>query len=134
HPTPREIVLVHDEPWEGSGSGFYSIFKDGEKYRMYYKAWQHTASKDGSTVHPSYCAYAESTDGINWHKPNLGVVEFNGTKNNNIVLTSGKISGFNLHAGLPAVFKDSNPGVPNDERYKAIIVSVAPGKSNHGLV
>ena len=38
HPTPREIAIVHDAPWEGTGSGYHSIFKDGDRYRMYYKA------------------------------------------------------------------------------------------------
>jgi hypothetical protein len=32
HPQPQEIVIKHDQPWEGSGSGFHSIFKDGNKY------------------------------------------------------------------------------------------------------
>lgn len=38
HPEPREVVLVHDAPWEGSGCGYHSIFQDGPLYRMYYKA------------------------------------------------------------------------------------------------
>ena len=37
HPIPREVALVHDEPWEGTGSGYHSVFQDGEIYRMYYK-------------------------------------------------------------------------------------------------
>ena len=32
--------------------------------------------------------YAESTDGISWVKPELGLVEFAGSKNNNIVLNT----------------------------------------------
>ena len=44
-PIPREIVLVHDAPWEGTGSGYHSIFQDGERYRMYYKAWHLEASQ-----------------------------------------------------------------------------------------
>lgn len=39
HPTPCGIALIHDAPWEGSGSGYHSVFPDGNKYRMYYKAW-----------------------------------------------------------------------------------------------
>src|SRR5688500_18605542 len=40
HPEPREIVLVLDAPWEGSGSsGYHSVFRDGGIYRMYYKGW-----------------------------------------------------------------------------------------------
>jgi hypothetical protein len=33
-PIPREIVLVHDAPWEGTGSGYHSIFQEGVGYRM----------------------------------------------------------------------------------------------------
>jgi hypothetical protein len=126
HPVPKELVIVHDQPWEGSGSGYHSIFHDGEKYRMYYKAWQHTASSDISTVHPLYCAYAESPDGINWIKPELGLHKFNDSDRNNIVFASGDYEGFNLDAGHPAVFMDHNPDVSPDARYKAILISGPP--------
>lgn len=131
HPTPQEVVMVHDEPWEGSGSGYHSVFFDGEIYRMYYKAWQHVASSDLSNVHPLFCAYAESTDGIHWTKPNLRLHELNGSKNNNIVFVSGEMNGFNIDAGHPAVFKDENPDVPKDALYKAILIS---GNPKRGLV
>ena len=39
-PVPREISLVHDALWEGSGSGYHSVFQDGDKYRMYYKSYE----------------------------------------------------------------------------------------------
>jgi hypothetical protein len=126
HPVPKEIVIVHDQPWEGSGSGYHSIFHDGEKYRMYYKAWQHTASSDVSTVHPLFCAYAESYDGINWSKPELELHKFGGSGKNNIVFVSGEYEGFNIDAGHPAVFIDTNPDVSPDARYKAILISGPP--------
>ncbi|SDD11720.1 glycoside hydrolase family protein [Niabella drilacis] len=122
HPQPREIVMIHDQPWEGSGSGYHSIFKDGDKYKMYYKAWQHEASSDLTTAHPLYCAYAESEDGIHWTKPDLGLYEFKGSRNNNIVFVSGKMGKFNLNAGHPAVFKDDNPDAPADAKYKALLI------------
>ncbi|MGY8732422.1 MAG: hypothetical protein ACKVK0_09800, partial [Pirellulales bacterium] len=73
-PIPREIAIVHDAPWEGSGSGYHSVFQDGDIYRMYYKAWHLEVSqgKLNSSVHPLFCCYAESKDGIHWKKPNLG--------------------------------------------------------------
>ena len=37
HPTPREIAIVHDEPWEGSGSGYHTVLQDGDLYRMYHR-------------------------------------------------------------------------------------------------
>ena len=35
HPQPKEIAITHNMPWEGSGSGYHSVFKDGDKSRMY---------------------------------------------------------------------------------------------------
>src|SRR4051812_8806421 len=57
HPQPREQVLVHDAPWEGSGSGYHSVFQDGDLYRMYYKAWHLDVSpgKVRTDTHPLYC-------------------------------------------------------------------------------
>lgn len=133
HPQPKEIALIHDEPWEGSGSAYHSVFKDGNIFRMYYKAWQLTVNPDGSlntSSHPLWTCYAESYDGINWRKPELGLFDFKGSKSNNIVIAGGKYPGVNseieltsLGAGHPAVFKDENPDVKVDERYKAFIPS-----------
>jgi hypothetical protein len=68
HPLPQEIVLVHDAAWEGSGSGYHSVFRDGDLYRMYYKAWHLDVSggRLDSSAHPLFCCYAESDDGIHW--------------------------------------------------------------------
>jgi len=128
HPQPREIALVHDAPWEGSGSGYHSVFKDGGRYRMYYKAWHLDVSKGGvkTDAHPLFCCYAESDDGIRWRKPNLGLHEFKGSKANNIVINSGKLGALNVDAGHPAVFKDGNPAATADARYKAFVRSSSP--------
>jgi hypothetical protein len=128
HPVPRDIALVHDAPWEGSGSGYHSVFQDGLKYRMYYKAW-HLDPRKGklnTSAHPLFTCYAESDDGIHWHKPELGLHEFNGSKANNITVASGRIGKVNADAGHPAVFKDENPAAPDDARYKALIRSNGP--------
>ncbi|MFN7939558.1 MAG: hypothetical protein U0R19_39895, partial [Bryobacteraceae bacterium] len=39
HPSRENIALEHDAPWEGSGTGYHTIFQEGRLYRMYYKAW-----------------------------------------------------------------------------------------------
>ncbi len=140
HPIPREIALVHDEPWEGTGSGYHSVFQDGELYRMYYKAWHLEVSqgKLNTGRHPLFCCYAESDDGIHWRKPKLGLHEFQGSKENNIAIVSGKLGTLNVDAGHPAIFKDENPNAPADARYKAILRSsnpngLLPFKSPDGL-
>lgn len=128
HPQPQEMALIHDAPWEGTGSGYHSVFQDGPLYRMYYKAW-HLAVSPGkikTDTHPLYCCYAESDDGISWRKPELGMHEFRGSKANNIVIASGQIGQVHADAGHPAVFKDENPAAPPESRYKAIIRSAGP--------
>jgi hypothetical protein len=60
HPIPKELVITYNQPWEGSACGYYSIFHDGEKYRMYYKAAHYDGSGNANSTHPSFCAYAES--------------------------------------------------------------------------
>lgn len=131
-PVPREIVLEHDAPWEGTGSGYHSVFRDGDIYRLYYKAW-HIDVKDGKVntgSHPLFCCYAESDDGIVWRRPELGLVEFEGAKANNIVLAPETFGEVKSDPGHPAVFLDERPDCPPEARYKAIIRSAKP----HGLL
>lgn len=127
-PVPQEIVIEHDAAWEGSGSGYHSIFQDGDLYRMYYKAWHLAVSqgKVNTSTHPLYCCYAESDDGIGWRKPELGLHEFHGSKKNNITLASGQVGSLHVDAGHPSVFRDENPDAPADARYKAIVRSSKP--------
>ena len=40
--------------------------------------------------------YAESKDGIHWTKPNLGIVEFQGSKDNNLIMLSAHGTGVML--------------------------------------
>jgi hypothetical protein len=129
-PVPREVVLEHDAPWEGSGCGYYTIFRDGEIIRMYYIAADLT-NADGSKLssRPLFACYAESRDGFRWVKPELGLFEFAGSRRNNIVWAGPRLDNF-------TPFQDPRPGCPPDERYKA--VGLGPGgllayKSADGL-
>lgn len=80
-------VLAHGP--EGSPDAeraqFYgSIIKVDGKYRMWYCAESDPCEGiPCSTFRP---AYAESDDGIRWTKPKLGLVEFHGNKENNLLL------------------------------------------------
>ena len=66
-PTPREVVRVCDAPWEGSGCGYETVFRDGDRIRMYYVAADLT-SADGTKMasRPIFACYAESQDAIHW--------------------------------------------------------------------
>jgi len=118
HPTPREVAIVHDQPWEGNGCCYVTVFKDGPLYRMYYRGAHGIYKPSGyEATHPEVTCYAESQDGIRWTKPDLGLFEFNGSKRNNIILTS-QVSKHAPHNFCP--FIDARPGVPAEERYKAL--------------
>ena len=113
-PVKREKVFECDMPWEGDGCDFFNLFCDDGLYRMYYLAW---AITQNGKVDPSIIrvCYAESTDGINWVKPNLGLREFNGSTDNNIILNETDLSPDNFF-----VFKDTNPNCQPEAKYKAI--------------
>ena len=113
HPIPRETVITFDQPWEGDTSAYVTVFKDGDKYRMYYRG------SAGDNGHEEVTCTAESPDGIHWTRPKLGLFEVAGTKDNNVVwIVAGG------HAFAP--FKDANPEAKPDEAYKA----VAPSKGD----
>jgi hypothetical protein len=137
HPISQKVVLKHDEPWEGSGSVYHSIFKDGDRYRMYYAAGQLTVTSNGvdASAHSQFCCYAESDDGIHWRKPALGLHEFQGSKANNIVMVKQRVGDAMSEPSEPAVFKDENPDAPPDARYKALLpANFRPKDFRRGLL
>ena len=109
-PTPREVVMTFDAPWEGICTACWTVFQDGPKFRMYYRAMDYDPKTKKYT--PDKTAYAESTDGIRWTRPNLGLIEFNGSKENNLIW-----QGYESHNFTP--FKDANPACGPDAPYKA---------------
>lgn len=119
-PAPQEVVLVTGEPWEGNTSAYYTIFEDGPLYRMYYRG-SHFDEKTRKSTHRQVVCYAESSDGVQWKKPELGVVEFDGSKQNNIVVD--ELGSHNF-----APFKDANPACPPEAKYKAVGSGKANGK------
>ncbi|NUN97159.1 MAG: hypothetical protein HUU16_13405 [Candidatus Omnitrophica bacterium] len=124
-PEPREIAVQCDAPWEGNGCGYYTVLHDAREsvYRMYYHAWQiPTGIEPGG---PLSIAYFESKDGITWVRPSLGLCEFNGSKENNIILDKmGDGSG--CHDFSP--FIDENPAAAPEARYKATGAGAETGK------
>ncbi|MFN0167585.1 MAG: hypothetical protein ACKV22_14240 [Bryobacteraceae bacterium] len=121
-PIPREIVLTADKPWEGQTLAYVTVLKDGDRYRMYYRASgppigspPKAARGDKAQMDWSYTALAESRDGLHWTKPELGVVQFRGSAKNNLVWPAKGEDSTDL---IP--FLDTRPGVPADQRYKTL--------------
>ena len=111
HPEFREIAIVHDAPWEGNVCCYHTVLYDGKKYRMYYRGM--ASHLPGYDKHEVTC-YAESDDGICWVKPKLGICEFGGSRENNIILIEDDAS----HNFSPCI--DTNPDCPPDQRFKAL--------------
>ena len=128
-PVPREIVLKRDRSWEGESLAYPTVFRDGERYRLYYRA-SGTPAPGSRAKFWNYTATAESSDGIVWTKPDLGIVDFAGSRKNNLVWPVRNNPG--CESRPPAIhplycegsdlfpFRDGNPSAPDDERYKAL--------------
>lgn len=98
-PRSQEIVIRADRPWEQLMITFFlTVREENGKLRMWY------VCRDKENQ-PNL-AYAESTDGIHWVKPDLGIVDYYGSKQNNLV---------GVHDLEGVVFQD--PNVPADQRY-----------------
>jgi len=71
-------ILKPDRPWEGQNAYLYGTVlpgEDGRGYRMWYHSW---------AENQYWMLYATSDDGLTWRKPDLGLVEYKGSKQNNI--------------------------------------------------
>lgn len=115
HPVPQEVVMVFDRPWEGNTSYYPVIFADEDRYRMYYRG-SHTVGSHAKAVYSfgtEVLCYAESGDGVNWDRPELGMHEFEGSTANNIFMSKDE------DGDAFSVFRDENPNARQDERYKA---------------
>lgn len=119
-PIKREIVLTTEKPWEGKTCAYFSVIQDGKKVLMYYRG-----SSGGSDHSDAQVAcVAESTDGIHFTRPKLGLIEAGGTKDNNVIWR-----GVEAHNFSP--FLDANPSTKPEERYKALGGVKQPGKNWH---
>ncbi len=107
-PVRGEVVLVADRPWEGVDSGYYTVFQDDSRFRLYYRG---QCPHDLDAAQVTCCAHSE--DGIHFARPELGLWEFAGSRANNIVW-----QGVEAHNFAP--FLDSRADCRPDERYKAV--------------
>jgi len=84
---PR-LVLRHGEEGAHDEVLLYagSVIRIGDRFHLWYNGNYGPLANEIGFERTSCCiCYASSPDGIAWDKPNLGLVEFNGNKRNNIV-------------------------------------------------
>ncbi|REJ97450.1 MAG: hypothetical protein DWQ34_02010 [Planctomycetota bacterium] len=88
-PHPDNPLLRGSAEWEHNQLAFPSVYRIDGQLRMWYLSWGwNYAARDGEVPirDSSFLCYATSTDGIHWQRPVLGLVEFQGSTRNNIVL------------------------------------------------
>ncbi len=112
-PEYRGVALECDAPWEGNCCCYFTILHDGTKYRLYYRGCNHDYDEFGNKNAniPSLC-YAESDNGKTFHRVHVGLVNFHGTTDNNILSDKTDDNIF--------IFKDANPNCSPDELYKGL--------------
>ena len=120
-------VVKRDRPWEGTHMRTNCVVFDDEEglFKMWYGASTvRVVVKDGKPVmggadgimvesQGGVTCFATSVDGFHWEKPELGLVEFDGSTRNNILPTQ---------EGVPSApsFRDTHDPDPA-RRYKGIV-------------
>ena len=90
HPRkhPGNPIIKADKPWEQgadpvrAATAFHGQGVIYDKEERIFKLWYRGAYFDNGTH--ALC-YAVSTDGYHWEKPELGLVEFQGSRKNNVL-------------------------------------------------
>jgi hypothetical protein len=108
-PASGGPVVGIDRAWEGPANGPSAVFHHDGRYLLYYRGMTLAPDQQSGVL-----CVATSDDGVTWTKPALGLVDTGGDRDTNIVADSD---------GQPLMivpWLDTRPGVPDDERIKAL--------------
>lgn len=111
-PVKHERVLVPERPWESHLIGHYKTLIEHEgTYRMWYLAAARgvTEDHDSDANHRICTCYATSEDGLHWERPNTNVIEWEGHRDNNIVM-----------CGTHEISVMLDPHASDEHRFKAL--------------
>ena len=120
-------VMSADKPWEGSNVYLYGTVmpaEDGSGYRMWYHGYNPQGNFGGRCGY--FNAYATSKDGVNWEKPDLDIIEWRGSTENNMFLTRKRSPGDDHTPSVIHTPWEKDP----QKRYKLITFVYALG-SDH---
>ncbi|HYF33776.1 MAG TPA: hypothetical protein VD994_00690, partial [Prosthecobacter sp.] len=126
HPNNPVLKAGPDgAPDAGHAVLYGSVLHIGGKFRMWYLGMIEKEIVKGQA--PGWwrpMLYAESDDGITWTKPELGLVDLNGNKKNNICLIEGDPFSLTRVNDFLSVMHD--PDAPAAERYKCAYIAHLP--------
>jgi len=89
---PANPLLVPEKPWERTSFVYGTVLHDAETgtFRMWYTnsgGFSYADAEHYSPAKPAagdqHVCYATSEDGLHWQRPNLGIIEVQGSKENN---------------------------------------------------
>jgi hypothetical protein len=113
-------------PDHGHAIMYGSVLRIGGKFRMWYLGMAQTTLEHGQA--PGYwrpMCYAQSDDGVQWTKPALGLVDFHGSKNNNICLIESEVYSLSrVNDFLSVLYEPDEPD--SAKRYKCAFIAHPP--------
>ncbi|MFO1000493.1 MAG: hypothetical protein U0936_09145 [Planctomycetaceae bacterium] len=117
HPPRKtgERLLISDKPWEDATLNWFSVLHQDGKFRMWYECYDREGWPTADDT--SFC-YAESEDGIRWVKPNLGLFNYKGSTENNILFRQIGVGASRSRVHGSGVFYDST--APEASRFKCV--------------
>ena len=123
HHRPR-MQCVRMKKWRAWYSAFTSCSKPKETVPFCNNAPQQCGTLAGtsSADRGTGLLYAESDDGLSWYKPNLGLTDWKGSKDNNLIELDGMTTG---------IYLDENAA--DNERYKIVTGSNGKGAAPHPI-
>lgn len=113
-------------PDHGHAILYGTVIQTEGKFRMWYLGMSQREVVAGQA--PGWwrpMCYAESTDGVHWTKPELGLVEFNGNTRNNICLIESDPHSLSRVNDFLSVLHEPNDPDPS-RRYKAVYIAHMP--------
>jgi len=123
-----ERMIQYDKPWDG-GDVWLCVLKDkdhrGDLFRMYYGSRKDADARRRGDAYSIILLYAESRDGIHWERPNLGLWEWEGSRDNNILFPNRDFPYVFKGVVPDQVFIDANARSP-EEKYKMVLGHLVP--------
>lgn len=114
---PQNIhrVLKPDRPWEALGFIFYaSVVDDGGTAKLFHGSYDAEKGK--------HFSLATSRDGLHWQRPRIGLKDFHGSKENNILPIGAVEAGAFL-----------DPNAPAEKRYRLLFTKHWPDPTRAGV-
>ncbi|MDF2722860.1 MAG: hypothetical protein K0Q59_2535 [Paenibacillus sp.] len=128
-PQKRGPVVLQDRPWRSKLAGYYgTVIADGGLYKMWTNCGEGDTTLDGTEQgyginygKRRYMQLLISVDGVHWESPSLGVVDFRGSTDNNLVMSNSNMEG--------TVFLD--PQAADSEKFKFLTHNPWPSYGLH---